>query len=61
MIPTHAEKVIKAVAGVMAVIVVMSLVLVAFRVITWAFFWVIIIIGAFVAYLVLPYLKHRKW
>ncbi len=51
----------KIVGGVMAVIVLLGLVLVAFRAITWPLFWAIIIIGAFTAYLVVPYFKNKGW
>lgn len=57
--PFSASPVTRVVAASMATITVLSLLLVSFRVIDWKSFWVVIIIAAFVAYLVVPYMKER--
>jgi hypothetical protein len=51
----------KTLAAVMAVIVVLDLVLVSFRMITWQLFWAVIILGAFTAYIGIPLLKEKNW
>jgi hypothetical protein len=51
----------KAVAVVMALIVILNIAFVAFRLITWQLFWAVIIIAAFVAYLVVPYMRQHNW
>jgi len=42
-------------------VVFVNLLLLSFRVIDWGIFWVVLIIAAFIAYLVIPYLKKKAW
>ena|GEM_PF-2375573 len=54
------QKFIKIIAIIFVIIVVLSLVMVAAGVMDWKFFWVIIIMAAFIAYVAIPWLKKRS-
>ena len=50
---------IKIVAIVFLIIVILNLILIAAGIMSWKFFWVIIIMAAFVAYIAIPWMKKR--
>lgn len=51
--------IIKIIAVVFLVILVLNLVLIASGMMSWQFFWIIILLAAFVAYIAIPWLKKR--
>ena len=54
------EKIVKIIGIVVMLIVILNLVLFAFRVIDSTFFWVVIVLGAVFTYVVLPRLKKKE-
>ncbi|MBW2973975.1 hypothetical protein KY346_06325 [Candidatus Woesearchaeota archaeon] len=56
---TAMKKFIKIIAIIFVIIVILSLVMVAAGIMDWKFFWVIIIMAAFIAYVAIPWLKKR--
>jgi len=50
---------LKIAGGVCAIIMIISFVLVLFRVITWKLFWIIAIILAIIAYWGIPWIKRN--
>lgn len=51
---------IKALAIICAVVLILTLVLVAAGFITWKLFWIIVIITAVMAYVVIPWLRKKS-
>ena len=51
---------IKFLGGACAIVVILGLILVAAGVITWNLFWIIIIFGAVMAYIVIPWIKKKS-
>ncbi len=51
---------VKAIAIIVGVILIMSLTLVAFRMITWQFFWLIAILAAIIAYYAIPSMQKSS-
>lgn len=54
------ERAIKALAIVVAIVLVLSLTLVAFGVMSWRFFWIVAILAAIIAYYAIPALKKQS-
>lgn len=54
------SKFIKVIAVVFAILVILSLTLVAAGKMTWTFFWIILLLAAFVAYIAIPWLRKRS-
>jgi hypothetical protein len=51
---------IKILGAACAIIVVISFILAIIKVMSWGLFWIIIIIMAFIAYMVIPWLKKQN-
>ena len=56
---TMNEKFIKIIGGLLAVIVILNFLLVIFKIISWKIFWIVILFAAFIAYILIPYLKKK--